>query len=53
MVVDTSALVAIFLGEPEADLFDAAIAQKKCAFCPRPACLRQEWCLPHVATSIR
>jgi len=26
MVIDTSALIAIFLGEPEADRFDAAIA---------------------------
>ena len=34
MVIDTSALVAIFLGEPEADLFDAAIARANLRLLP-------------------
>jgi uncharacterized protein with PIN domain len=29
MVIDTSALIAIFLGEPEANHFDEAIAKAK------------------------
>ena len=34
MVIDTSALIAIFLGEPEADRFDAAIAAAKIRLLP-------------------
>ncbi len=34
MVVDTSALVAIFLGEPEADRFDEAIARADSCLLP-------------------
>ena len=34
MVIDTSALVAIFLGEIEADRFDAAIASAKTCLLP-------------------
>jgi ribonuclease VapC len=34
MVIDTSALIAIFLGEPEADRFDEAIAQAKMKLLP-------------------
>jgi ribonuclease VapC len=34
MVVDTSALVAIFLGEPEADRFDEAIAKASSRLLP-------------------
>ena len=34
MVIDTSALIAIFLGEPEADRFDEAIAKAKTRFLP-------------------
>jgi len=34
MVIDTSALIAIFLGEPEADRFDEAIAKAKTRLLP-------------------
>ena len=34
MVIDTSALTAIFLGEPEADRFDEAIARAKTRLLP-------------------
>ena len=34
MVIDTSALIAIFLGEPEADRFDEAIAKAKTLLLP-------------------
>jgi ribonuclease VapC len=34
MVTDTSALVAIFAGEPEADLFDATIVREKVRLLP-------------------
>ena len=38
MVIDTSALVAIFLGEPEADRFDEAVGRAKPGCCRRRAC---------------
>jgi ribonuclease VapC len=34
MVIDTSALIAIFLGEPEADRFDEAIAKAETRLLP-------------------
>ena len=34
MVIDTSTLIAIFLGEPEADRFDEAIARAKTRLLP-------------------
>jgi len=34
MVIDTSALIAIFLGEPEADRFDEAIGRAKVRLLP-------------------
>jgi uncharacterized protein with PIN domain len=45
MVIDTSALIAIFLGEPEADRFDEAIAKAKTRLLPATCLLEARMAL--------